>query len=279
MSEHYSGLRITVLGTRGSIPVSGENYRIFGGCTSAYLAEAEGAALLLDAGTGLRNVPEWAMNGEKVHILFSHPHLDHILGLIFFLSDRCSGKEVEMYGRSRNGEDLQQQLGHLFSPPLWPVSLDVYRSTTLHFHELEEDFRIGPFRIICSEGAHPGGGILFRVEACGKSAVLATDFEHGDEAEERLLRLAQGTDLLLYDGQYSEEDYPASKGFGHSTEDKGLEMMRRCGAKRLRIVHHGPDQSDEMLLVRERDLGLLARENGPGTDEVRFAREGEVILL
>ena len=77
-------------------------------------------------------------------------------------------------------------------------------------------------------------------------------------------------DLLLYDGQYSPEEYKARRGFGHSTGEKGVELMKRCGARRLLLVHHDPGCTDRELLIREARIGRA---------DVRFAREGEVIEL
>ena len=93
--------------------------------------------------------------------------------------------------------------------------------------------------------------------------------EHEESSFERLAAFARDTDLLLYDAQYSEEEYPRFKGFGHSTPEKGLELMARSGAKRLLLVHHAPWATDEMLYARETRLPAGAS----------YAREGQVITL
>ena len=72
-------MRLTVLGARGSIPVSGPQFALFGGSTSCYMVEAGGETIFLDAGTGLLSAPT-AFARPPV-ILLSHLHLDHVLGL------------------------------------------------------------------------------------------------------------------------------------------------------------------------------------------------------
>ena len=54
------------------------------------------------------------------------------------------------------------------------------------------------------------------------------------------------------------------------THDNQMKMMERCGAKRLLLIHHDPQASDKVLLEREKQI---VHKN------VRFAREGEVIIL
>ena len=46
--------------------------------------------------------------------------------------------------------------------------------------------------------------------------------------------------------------------------------MERCGAKKLLLIHHDPHSTDEMLAARETALGRA---------DVRYAREGEKIVL
>ena len=265
-------MRVTVLGTRGSMAVSNEKMREFGGATSSYMVEEDGEVLFFDAGRGIMNIPEGTVSGKQIWLLITHTHLDHIMGMPFFLSDFCGGKCLNIYGRSREGETVERQLRHLFSRPLWPVGLRDYSGIRIVCHELDGEIKAGPFRITWTESQHPGGAVNYRVDAGGKSVVLATDFEHSSGSEERLVAFSRDADLLLYDGQYTEKEYPTFRGFGHSTPETGLQVFRKSGAKRMRIVHHAPDATDEELKRRERLL--KAQEPNAG-----FAREGEVLEL
>lgn len=264
-------VQVRILGTRGSVPVSGREFEIFGGATSAYAIEAGKDVLFLDAGTGIRRVPSGIVPAERVHLLLTHTHIDHILGLPFFLMEHCLGKQVEIWGRTRRGESAEQQLEHLFALPLWPAPLRAYPGIEYTFHEVPEgEWEIGPFRLRAAESHHPGGSLIYRADAEEKSLVLATDFEHGEEASAALAAFSEGADLILYDGQYTEENYPRHRNFGHSTPEEGIKILDRSGAGKLLVVHHDPGQTDEALLAREKNLG---------SGRVHFAREGEVITL
>ena len=264
-------VQVKVLGTRGSVPVSGSDFSVFGGSTSAYMLQAGEEVLFLDAGTGIRNVQAEDVRGDHIHILLTHTHIDHILGLPFFLLEHCLGKEVEIYGRSRRGENIEEQLNHLFSLPLWPAPLKTYPGIRYIFHEVsQEGFQVGPFRVRAMESNHPGGSLIYRVDVRGKSIVFATDFEHGEEASAALAAFSAGADLILYDGQYTEENYPKHRNFGHSTPEEGLRILEQAGAGRLLIVHHDPGQTDRML---------SAREKAAGQENVSFAREKETVIL
>ena len=134
---------------------------------------------------------------------------------------------------------------------------------------MPESLTQGEVRVESIPGNHPGGCLVFRLSYRGKSLVYATDFEHEESAFDRLAAFAQGTDLLLYDAQYTESEYLRCRGFGHSTAEKALAMRERCGAKRLLLIHHAPFATDERLLEREKSL----------PEGVSYARQGQVVCL
>ena len=262
-------IRLTVLGAGGSVPVDGERRREFGGATSCYLLEAAGETVFLDAGTGLRNAPARALQGRRFSLLLSHPHADHLLGLPFFPPLCRSDAEVRIYARERNGLSAAGQIGAFLSPPLWPCTLADYPART-QCVDAADSFDLGRLRVDTMEAPHPGGSTVYRLSLAGKSVVYATDFEHTGDAAARLAAFARGTDLLLYDGHYTREEYDRHRGYGHSTAETGLWALSESGAGRLVLIHHNPDHTDDVL----RD-----RENALGTDRASFARQGEEILL
>ena len=77
-----SDLRLRVLGTRGSLAISGEDYREFGGNTSCYMVQAGEETIFLDAGSGIFSAPD--RFSRPPVILLSHLHLDHVIGLGMF---------------------------------------------------------------------------------------------------------------------------------------------------------------------------------------------------
>lgn len=262
-----SSLRLTVLGTRGSMAVGREDRGIFGGATSCYMVRAGEETVFLDAGSGLLTAP--IRFPRPPHILLSHLHLDHLLGLGMYRRLLLEGEQTVIHVPAARGEDPAALLDALYSPPYWPLSLRAYRGD-VRILPLVLPLKIGELTVDGIPGSHPGGSVVMRLRYRGKSLVYATDYEYTEDSFEQLVELSRDADLILYDGQYTEAEAMARRGFGHSFPEKGLELLERSGAKRLRLIHHDPGSPDALLLARE---ALLRRKNA------RFAREGEEILL
>ncbi len=256
-------MRITVLGSRGSMPTADPAMAGFGGATSCYCVQAQGQTVFLDAGTGLMSA---ACGEGPISILLSHTHVDHILGLPLFPALLQPGREIHIYGKTREGLTVEQQLARLISRPLWPLRLEEFPARAV-CHELSLPLTLGGITVEGMEACHPGGSTVLKLTAGGCSLVYATDFEHSEEKCAELASFAKGASLLLYDGQYTEDEYAARRGFGHSTPAMGLRVRRESGAGRLLLIHHDPKHTDAMLRETEERLG------------VRFAREGDVVTL
>lgn len=258
---------LTVLGTRGSVTVSGKEYERFGGMTSCYLVRAGEQIVFLDAGAGIIHAPETEEN-EPV-ILISHLHLDHVVGLGMYPRLSKKGRCTRVYLPAKDDSAALEKLDSLYAPPYWPCSLTDY-SGTLDVHALNLPMKIGEVLIEGMEGNHPGGCVIMKLSYQGKSIVYATDYEYERTSFERLKAFAKDCDLLLYDAQYTEEEYEKKKGFGHSTAEKGIELMNSCKAKRMLLVHHDPQSTDNELERRELILAV---------PNAHYAKEDEEILL
>ena len=260
-----SDFRLTVLGARGSVPVGRSS--LFGGDTSCYMVQAGGEHVFLDAGSGLIFAPE--LSDRAPVILVSHLHLDHILGLGMYprLSEKGAVTRVRLPGSS--AAEAEARLAALFAPPFWPLPLTEYAGT-LEIETLPRAFSVGDIAIDTMQGRHPDGCVIFRLRCGGKALVYVTDYEPDEVSFEALTAFSRGAALILYDAQYTGAEYEKRRGFGHSTAEKGIELLERSGAKRLLLIHHDPHAADEELLRRERELGRA---------DVRYARQGEEIKL
>ena len=259
-------MRVTVLGSRGSMPVSGREFEEFGGATACYLVEAGGQAIILDAGTGITRAP----SSFKVPptILLSHLHLDHLMGLGMY--DRLSipGAQTTLYAAPGRKATLAA-LNRLYSPPLWPLSPIDYVGG-LVVKSLPPRTTLGGVLVETVQGNHPGGCGIFKISHRGKSLVYATDYEYEPVSFKRLVAFARGVDLILFEAQYNDAELGKFEGFGHSSPQVGLRLMERTGARRMLLIHHSPKSDDKVLRERERRIGRA---------DIRFAREGEVVEL
>ena len=265
--------RLTVLGCRGSMPVSDQNFLKYGGGTSSFLLQAGGKTILFDAGTGiLRSTPLLA-DVDESHLLLSHMHMDHIMGIAFWRPLFTKGKQVHIYSEKRNGMTTREQLANFLKAPYWPVSVELFQGVA-GYHDIAagETFRIGDVAVKTMRSNHPNEGTIYRVEWDGKAVVYALDFEHSAEASAALAAFARDADVLIYDSTYFPENYPQKKGWGHSTWVEGLKLKEAAGVKTLLLAHHEIDHSDEILDSLQNKLTEADK-------NVYLAKEGMEITL
>jgi len=259
-----NNFKLTVLGTRGSMPVEGKIFEIYGGATSCYKVQAVNEEIYLDAGSGI--VSALPKANSNITILLTHMHLDHLVGLPFFIALTQKDRPIEIYAAKRVGLMPKEAIDKLISNPFWPCKIEDYPAK-VSFHLLLKKFFIGEVEVDTLEGSHPKGSTIYRLTYNGKSIVYATDFEHNPEACQALADFAKGCDILLYDAQYTAAEYERYKGYGHSTPEEGIKVATAAGVKKLIFVHHAPLRNDEELAGLERKFG------------VQFAKAGDEFLL
>ncbi|HEY4056025.1 MAG TPA: MBL fold metallo-hydrolase, partial [Kofleriaceae bacterium] len=199
-----------------------------------------GSPIIIDAGTGLRRLGKSLMEeafGEgkgKATVLISHTHWDHVQGLPFFSPLYKAGNEVRIFARQRD-QHLEAVFSAQNDAPYFPVPLSAMQAT-MHFHEVLEGtaFQIDGATITCTQLNHPWIAIAYRVDVDGASVVycsdtapmtdvlLGTNFVtkmsiddplSSSQAEELavmrrgVIELARGADLLIYDTQFTKEEY------------------------------------------------------------------------
>ncbi len=238
--------RIKVLGTRGSVPIDGSDFSRYGGATSCISVEVAGQLIVFDAGSGFMLLPDTINNKNEIHILISHPHIDHLMGIMVCPLLFNPNNKINIYARKIDGRGPKEQIQTLMTNPIWPVTTDYFLSN-INFITCEEYFNIGDVKVFCEDGWHPGGSTIYRLEYGEKSLVYATDYEINDFSRFRLESFAKDCSLLLCDGQYTRDELQSRRGYGHSAWEDAAELAIRCGAKNLGIIHHAPLRTDEQL--------------------------------
>ena len=270
MSTH--DLTVRFLGVRGSIATPGAE-KTAGGNTACVEVTAGDTRIILDAGTGLRTLGDERMAKGPRHstILLSHLHWDHVAGLPFFTPIYVPGHRVEIASGPNGVMSHDEAIKSLFRAPFFPIDY-AQLADQVSTRELRpnDKFTIGDITITMAKLNHPDPVYGFRLEHGGQSIVYATDTEHFACVDPTLKKLAAGADILIYDAQYTPEEYPAKVGWGHSTWLAGAELARAAGVPQLVLFHHDPNRTDAQLAAIEAE----AARNLPGTVA---AREGMVL--
>src|SRR5687767_5066730 len=236
-------MRITFWGVRGSIPSPGPDTVGVGGNTSCVEVRAGKAVLVFDGGTGLRLLGKSMLKEMPftAHLFFSHVHWDHIQGFPFFDPAFVPGNVIHLYGGNNVSRTLEETLAGQMDHPNFPVHL-TDMGAKMVFHDVNESAAVeldtgegDKVTVRAAHGNHPNGVWAYRVDHRGKSVVYATDTEHYAVVDPLLAKLAHGADVLVYDAQYTPEEYAGTAGrggpkvgWGHSTFEEAVKLAKHA---------------------------------------------------
>lgn len=286
-------------GVRGSIPTPSVSGGIrtdrYGGNTACVeVMTAKGDEYIIDAGTGLRQlgldlIKRAQGSPIQAKVLFSHVHWDHIQGWPFFIPAFIKGNCFRLYGEKKVNHSLAEVLKGQQQYPNFPVSL-TQMGADIEFLDMEEgtsvcdEIEVGYIRL-----NHPDSVFSYRIKEDNKTLVYASDTEHDGHkfnrlfgpTDKKLIDWAVNADILIYDGQYTPEEYEQKKSWGHSTPMKGVEIALEAGVKKLVIFHHDPQHDDAFLdKLHKRTLDYVdERTESNHSLQIEFAKEGMVLEL
>lgn len=276
-------MKIKLCGVRGSIPTTAPESQFYGGQTSCALVSEDDDLIVLDAGSGIQafNIKDIPSN-RRIDVLLTHLHLDHIQGLGFFRPLFMPDMEVHIWGPAST-KSLHSRISRYLSPPLFPVLVrDLPCKLTLH--EIgNTSFNIGHFNITSSYVIHPGPTLGFRVNGNESVFTFIPDHEpalgrHGYYKDTRWTSgfdLALNADLIYHDGQYTDQEYMARRGWGHSGFGDALKFAAMTKAKHLVIGHHDPARPDSQL----KEMETALKRDNVFPFKYEFAIEGKEFQL
>ena len=259
-------------GVRGSIACPSPQHIKYGGNTSCIEIIVDDNRFILDAGTGVRLLGQEFMRQDvrETFLLLTHTHWDHINGFPFFVPAYDPARTVHIMAGHLVHGGIKDVLATQMDNPMFPVPLGAMRANLL-FEDFDvgNDFELYPgVKIRTTPLNHPNGATAYRIEYKGMAAVYVTDTEHVvGEIDQRVADIIQGADLVIYDSTYTEEEFPAKVGWGHSTWNEGVRLCQLADVKKLAIFHHEPDHDDAFMEKLEEEAratwsgAFVAREN------------------
>ncbi len=264
--------KIKFWGVRGSIACPSPNHTKFGGNTSCIEVFVDDRRFVLDAGTGIRYLGQKFLKEgvNKTHLLFTHTHWDHINGFPFFVPAYNPKNSIHiMAGHLMDKEGIQKTLSNQMEGPMFPIPLAAMQADlTFDDFEAGDEFQLYPdVKVLTAPLNHPNKATGYRIEHGGGAVCYITDTEHvPGQPDQNILSLIEGSDLVIYDATYTEEEFPSKIGWGHSTWNEGVRLCRAANVKKLAIFHHEPDHEDSFMdkleaeAREEWDGALVARE-------------------
>jgi phosphoribosyl 1,2-cyclic phosphodiesterase len=259
-------LAVKFWGVRGSIACPSPQHMVYGGNTSCLEVFAGDKRIILDAGTGIRQLgDEFVKDGVKDGvILLTHGHGDHISGFPFFGPAFMSDCKFSIYGGNLfDHGGIENVLANQMANPIFPVPLEALQAN-LDFVDFQtgEKWELYPGVNLATKPLnHPNGATGYRIEHDGQSICYVTDTEHIiGKPDENVLALIEGADLVVYDSTYTDEEFPEKIGWGHSTWEEGVRLCKDADVKQLAIFHHDPDHNDDFM----REVELKARDMWDG---------------
>ncbi len=248
-------------GTRGSIPTPGRATMRYGGNTSCVEIRSGSDLLMLDCGTGAREMGialsrEFKGHPLDLHIFISHTHWDHIQGFPFFAPAYTPGTRLTLYSSRGADKSLEKVFTGQMDASYFPVALSDMMAR-LYFVELDGPAKVGGMSISHFYLNHPGLAIGFRIQIGQKTIVYLTDHEcycrmsgeneHNRKLDREVTDFARDADLYIREAQYTEEEYATKRGWGHSTFMDALESAHEAGVKQLALFHHEPLHDDDTM--------------------------------
>jgi phosphoribosyl 1,2-cyclic phosphodiesterase len=276
------GMLARFWGTRGSIAAPGPDTNHFGGNTSCVeLTTPSGGVLVLDCGTGARSLGNRLLASASgpvaATILLTHTHWDHIQGFPFFAPLFQPGNRFKVFGPEGARLSLRDVLAGQMEHHYFPVELDQL-AARISYEDLGEGaYEMDGVRVRAQKMNHPSPTLGYRIEAGGRSICYLCDHEpyfdeiwrEGatpgnlesilEEGDRRHAEYMQGADVVIHEAQYTPEEYPSKRHWGHSTYVYVVKLAALAGVQRLFLTHHDPSHDDQFIAGLERQAQELAR--------------------
>jgi ribonuclease BN (tRNA processing enzyme) len=236
-----SNLRLVVLGSRGSMPVCGGDFVVYGGGTTSFALVGDDRVVgFIDAGTGVALWRDFGLlPAPSINVFLTHYHWDHIQGLSMLDLVWNADQEIVIHGP----DDPRHSLTSVIAPPWFPAPL--VDAPSVCFEPIGQPVEFSGLTVTPFAVRHPQGAVGYRIDGPSSSVAVVTDHEAGSDLDETIVDTIRGVDTLIHDGQYLPEETAAHQGWGHSTWEDGVAAAIAAGVDRLIVTSLDPRRTDE----------------------------------
>jgi ribonuclease BN (tRNA processing enzyme) len=242
-----------ILGTRGTTAVCSPEYLKYGGSTTSFRVKTDEGFIIIDAGTGVSRVAKEI--GElssplPITMIFTHFHLDHLSGLPSFNPLYNKDAKISIMADPRRNDNWRESLTTLIGKPYWPIGIGEADATMemKNIPVADESFSLYGIDIKWCNVPHPQQCLAFRLSDETKSIVVATDVEFDiDRVSHGFIEFCEGADHLIFDAQYTPEEYKHHIGWGHSTWEVAAYIANKAHVGQLLLTHHAPERTDDEI--------------------------------
>lgn len=264
-------MEIKIWGARGSRPVSGASHLVYGGGTSCVEVRlASGQSFLFDAGSGIAALDETAPKESRPGVIcFTHAHFDHVQGLPFYSGMFNRRATLLIYGPEHDGGNrFEDALASLFDGVHMPIRWEDLPGHQVRGVKPGETLNMGSYILETCPTIHPGGNIAWKITADGATFAYTGDHEiplddsnaKKSAVNDRLMRFLAGSDVVLADCYFTDEDRRQRSGNGHSSPGQWQKALAGLGVGKLLLGNFNPAYDDKKIaaLEKEAQKGPLA---------------------
>lgn len=279
-------MKIKCWGSRGSIPVSGKEYLVYGGDTTCVeILTKSNDIIIIDAGTGIRRLGNYLIENElyKYNFIFTHAHWDHLMGFPFFKPLYSKRAEFYMHRCPFHSKFIETILSKVMAPPNFPVKYSDLKAKLVYIDACPTEFEIGSVKIIPIPLSHPNNGSGYKFIEDDKTFVFLTDNElgfihNGGLPMKSYIEFSRDADLLIHDAEFTPEEYERRIEWGHSVYTDVLTMSFEAGVKKLGLFHLNQERTDREMNKIVKICNQTAAEKGYNIEYVGVTCDTTFVL-
>ena len=251
-------MKLTLLGVMGSVPGGQSD---LGKNTTSLLIESNNNSILIDSGTGIINYFDQSKDNNH-YILFTHYHLDHIIGLPFIQQLYQSDQTFHMYGPQLHAHNTSTILPTFLKEPFFPIDVSDVASTITHQTLKEKTaYTINQFKVNTMLVDHPGNCMVYSILCNGGKITVLTDFPNESHNWNEIIKFSANSDIIYIDGYLMKKEMEHLNLYGHCTIEKAIDLFQLSNSKKLILSHHKNNRMYNEIKDYESDNITIAIEN------------------